>query len=220
MLQPNKSIFDSQAAAYDAWFDQEGKFIFASETKSLQQILPSLPRPWLEVGTGSGRFLKALGIDFGLDLSIRLLEIARSRNAPVLLGTGELMPFRNSSFGTVFLITTLCFAISPSDILHEIARVLKQDGKLVLGIILRESKWGQLYQEKKEAGHPFYKHATFYSYEEIKYLLKQDNFHLEEITATLQQNQGKVNRIELLQQGSSPRAGFTITMASRLLRTE
>jgi len=55
--------FDSLASAYDAWFDGEGKLIFAIEVKAFQEILPLLPKPWLEVGVGSGRFAQALGIE-------------------------------------------------------------------------------------------------------------------------------------------------------------
>ena len=216
MSNQEKSIFDFQARAYDAWFEQEGRFIFASEVKALQQILPSLPRPWLEVGTGSGRFLQALGIDFGLDPSGKLLEIARNRNAPVFQGTGEQMPFKSSIFGTAFLITSLCFVSSPGEVLREAARLLKDEGKLVLGAILRESHWGQLYRKKKEAGHQLYQHATFYSYDELNNLLKQAGFYPEKVTSTLRQNPGEVNHTELPQPGFSPQAGFTVILAGKL----
>jgi len=62
------SLFDNLALAYDAWFEGEGKLIFAIETRALQEVLPSLPKPWLEVGVGSGRFAQALGIETGVDL--------------------------------------------------------------------------------------------------------------------------------------------------------
>ena len=211
-----RSIFDFQARAYDAWFEQEGSFIFDSEVKALQQVLPSLPRPWLEVGTGSGRFLQALGIDFGLDPSGKLLEIARDRNASVFQGAGEQMPFKSSILGAVFLITSLCFVTSPGEVLRETARLLKDEGKLVLGTILRESSWGQLYQKKKESGHHLYQHATFYSYDELNNLLKQAGFYQEKVTSTLRQNPGEVNHIELPHPGFSPHDGFTVVLAGKL----
>ena len=55
------TTFDELAAEYDAWFEEEGKVIFATEVQALQEVLPSLPEPWLEVGVGSGRFAQALG---------------------------------------------------------------------------------------------------------------------------------------------------------------
>jgi hypothetical protein len=62
--------FDSLASAYDAWFEDEGKLIFAIEIRGFQKALPLLPKPWLEIGVGSGRFAQSLGIEIGLDPSI------------------------------------------------------------------------------------------------------------------------------------------------------
>jgi len=53
MLSSEISVFDSLASTYDAWFEQEGRFVFASEVEALRQVLPLLPRPWIEIGVGS-----------------------------------------------------------------------------------------------------------------------------------------------------------------------
>ena len=47
------SPFDAAARDYDDWFDGEGKLIFETELRALEQVLAGLPRPWLEVGSGS-----------------------------------------------------------------------------------------------------------------------------------------------------------------------
>jgi len=60
MVKKRDSLFDSLAPEYDAWFEQEGKLIFDIEVRAFQEVLPLLPRPWLEVGVGSGRFAQAL----------------------------------------------------------------------------------------------------------------------------------------------------------------
>ena len=207
--------FDSLAWAYDSWFEEEGRLIFASEVEALRQALPLLPRPWIEVGVGSGRFAQALGIDIGLDPSSGLLKIARNRGARVLLGRGEEAPFKDGSFGAIFFIVTLCFVDSPERILSEAARLLESGGKVVLGMVLRESPWGQLYQREKETGHRFYRHATFYSYAEVEMLLMQTGFSIEKVASTLFQNPGKVNHIELPRQGFSADAGFAVILAGK-----
>jgi hypothetical protein len=46
--------FDSLASQSDAWFDGEGKLAFAIEVKAFQEVPPIPPRPWLEMGVGSG----------------------------------------------------------------------------------------------------------------------------------------------------------------------
>jgi ubiquinone/menaquinone biosynthesis C-methylase UbiE len=109
MSESKTCIFDSLAGVYDSWFDEQGRLIFASEVEALRQLLPLLPKPWIEVGVGSGRFAQALGIDTGLDLSSKLLEIAKNRGISVLLAKGEEMPFQDGVLGAVFLVVTLCF---------------------------------------------------------------------------------------------------------------
>ena len=64
-MKTDTSPFDELAAEYDAWFDKEGSHIFFNEVKAFQGVLPDLPKPWLEIGVGSGRFAQALGIETG-----------------------------------------------------------------------------------------------------------------------------------------------------------
>jgi SAM-dependent methyltransferase len=215
MSESKIRAFDSLAWAYDSWFEQEGRLIFALEVEALKQVLPLLSKPWIEIGIGSGRFAQALGIDLGLDPSSQLLEIARNRGVRVLLGRGEEAPFKDGSFGAIFFIVTLCFVDSPERILSKAARLLKSQGKVVLGLVLKESPWGQLYQREKETGHRFYRHATFYSYAEVEMLLMQTGFSIEKVVSTLFQHPGKVNHIELPRQGFSADAGFAVILAGK-----
>jgi SAM-dependent methyltransferase len=207
------SLFDNLAIEYDAWFDREGSLIFSIEVQAFRELLPSLPKPWLEIGVGSGRFAQALGIETGVDPSIKLIEMARRRGVTAFLGRGEQELFDEESFGTVFLIVTLCFLDSPLDVLREARRILMPGGKLVLGLVLKESPWGQFYQEKKEQGHRFYKYATFYSCDEVVKLIVRAGFVTEKIVSTLFQKPGEVHPTEEPKEGYSPNAGFTIIVA-------
>jgi len=210
------SAFNSLAADYDAWFEGEGKLIFAIEVRALEEILPSLPKPWLEVGVGSGRFAQALGIESGIDPSIKLLEIATSRGVSAFLSTGERMPFGEGALGTVFLIVTLCFLDSPLDVLQETHRILAPEGELVLALVLKESPWGKFYQRKKGKGHRFYRYATFYRYEEVISLLARAGFAPKRIVSTLFQQPGKVEHREEPKRGYFPEAGFTVIVAGKI----
>jgi len=209
------SAFDELAQEYDAWFDGEGKVVFAIEVRALQEVLPSLPRPWLEVGVGSGRFAQALGIETGIDSSMKLLEIAGKRGITTFLSRGEQMPFGDCTFGTVFSIAALCFVASPVEVLKEAYRILVPNGKIVLGLLLRESAWGELYQQKKKQGHPFYKYAKFYSYDELLIQLEEGGFSIERVISTLFHKPGKVEHMELPRSGYDPVAGFTVVVANR-----
>ena len=209
------SPFDDLALEYDAWFEKEGKPIFAIEVAAFRELLPSLPKPWLEIGVGSGRFAQALGIGTGVDPSIKLVEMARRRGVTAFPGQGEQELFDAESFGTVFLIVTLCFLDSPLEVLKEAKRILMPGGKLVLGLVLRESPWGRFYQAKKEQGHRFYNFATFYTYDELLKLLQQVDFSIEKVASTLFQQPGKVEHVEEPKEGYFPDAGFTIIVAGK-----
>jgi SAM-dependent methyltransferase len=209
------SLFDNLALEYDAWFDKEGSLVFFIEVQAFKSLLPSLPKPWLEIGVGSGRFAQALGIETGVDPSIKLIEMARRRGISAFLGRGEQGLFEEESFGTVFLIVTLCFLESPLDVLKEANRILIPGGKIVLGLVLKDSPWGQFYQVEKAEGHRFYKFATFYSCDEIVRLLVQAGFVIEKTVSTLFQQPGKVEHVEEPKEGYFPDAGFTIMVAGK-----
>jgi len=215
MTQPKIQVFNSLASDYDAWFEQEGKLAFASEVEALKQVLPLSARPWIEIGAGSGRFVQALGIDVGLDPSGELLKIAANRGAEVLLGKGEAAPFRDGTFGAAFLITSLCFVDSPERVLNDVARILKCEGEIVLGLLLKHNPWGRFYQRKRDAGHRLYRYATFHTYGEVVMRLIRAGFIVEKVISTLFQGPGGVNHIELPQPGFSADAGFTVILAKK-----
>jgi SAM-dependent methyltransferase len=214
------SPIDSLASTYDAWFEEEGKLIFDIEVSAFKEVLHLLPKPWLEIGVGSGRFAQVLGIEVGIDPSVRLLDMAKRRGVTVLRARGEEQVFAQEAFGTIFLIVTLCFVDSPSTVFQEAYRILKPGGKVVLGLVLSESPWGKLYQERKLEGHRFYKYATFYSYHEVERLLKDSGFVIEKVVSTLFQNPGGVKELETPREGFSIDAGFTVIVAGKIPHSE
>jgi len=217
-IQNSSSVspFDDLAPEYDAWFEREGNLIFAIEAQAFRSLLPTLPKPWLEIGVGSGRFAQALGIKTGIDPSPKLIEMARQRGIAASVGRGERLLFVEESFGTAFLIVTLCLLDSPLDVLHEANRILKPGGKVVLGLVLKESPWGKFYQQKKKEGHRFYRYASFYSCNDIVRLLVKANFLTEKVLSTLFQRPGEVHHMERPREGYFPDAGFTIIVGGKI----
>jgi SAM-dependent methyltransferase len=209
------SPFDEMASEYDAWFDGGGNLIFFIEAQAFRTLLPYLPKPWLEIGLGSGRFAQTLGIETGIDPSGKLVEMAKRRGINAFLGQGEDEIFDDESFGTVFLIVTLCFLDSPLAVLKEANRILIPNGKIVLGLVLKESPWGQFYLKKRSEGHRFYRYATFYSCDEVIKLLAQAGFVTEKIISTLFQEPENVQYVEEPKEGYFPDAGFTIIVAGK-----
>jgi SAM-dependent methyltransferase len=215
MADPTVSAFDAAAADYDAWFDGEGSLIFESELRAVESLASSLPRPWLEVGAGSGRFAGALRVDAGLEPSPNLVRIAAGRGVRAVLATGERQPFPDGAFGAAFLITTLCFVSWPLSVLRETRRILAPGGKVVIGMIPSTSPWGSLYRELGQQDHPIYRHASLRSYPEMLNLLERGMFAIEGIASTLLQRPGEVAEVESPRAGFTPGGGFVVIVAGK-----
>jgi len=113
------------------------------------------------------------------------------------------------------MIVTLCFVDSPEAVLREAHRILKPDGKVVLGLVLKESPWGKFYEQKKKQGHRFYGSATFYKCNEVIKHLVQSGFVTESIVSTFFQEPGNVQYTEEPKEDYFPNAGFTIIIAEK-----
>ncbi len=214
---PSKTTypFDTLFALYDAWYEKEpGKSLFTIEVNALQAVQNWKQGRSLEIGVGTGRFAEVLSIQFGVDLAFNPLTMARGRGILPVNAEGEYLPFRNSSFDTCLMMVTLCFARNPVDILRETSRVLKMGGKVVLGMVLRESPWGQIYQKLAENGHPFYSLATFFTRKEVLHMLRRTGFRVIKTFSTLFQPPGRSTYLlEPIREGYYPASGFTVFSA-------
>jgi SAM-dependent methyltransferase len=149
------SVFEAEAARYDAWFERHAA-AYASELAALRELWPGGPGA-LEVGVGGGRFAAPLGIAVGLDPSRPLLELARARGVAVVQGWAEALPFADAAFDALLMVTVLCFA-DPAPTLAEAGRVLRPGGTLVVGLLDTASPPGRALAARAAAS-PFYRDA-------------------------------------------------------------
>ncbi|MHB9035680.1 MAG: class I SAM-dependent methyltransferase [Armatimonadota bacterium] len=207
--------FDENAEHYDAWFDtSRGRAIFESEVQCLRLQMIDAFRPWLEVGVGTGRFAKTLGIECGIDPSPAMLEMAAKRGINVQQGVGEKLPYEDGSFGGVMIVVSLCFVSEPECVLREAARVLRSDGRLVLGIIPANSSWGEMYAAMAQEGHPIYSKASFFSVAEAVEMAKAAGFEKSGAYSTLLTGPDSEITEPLVWAGTLPSAGFVATSFS------
>jgi SAM-dependent methyltransferase len=209
----SKSPFDQRAEKYDAWYDTKGKLAFAIELAALRPLLKDLPRPFLEVGVGTGRFAKELGIDTGVEPSAEMVKIARQRGINAIQAKGEDLPFADKTFGTVFLLTTWEFLDQPEKVLGEIRRVLKDDGRLVNAYLDKEGKWGKSYIKKAEAGHSLFKCARFYDYDQVVRITERCGFKVIRTISTLFQGPEETTAPEEPKPGFHKGASFVVILA-------
>lgn len=203
-------VFEELADRYDAWYDGPvGRVVFPLEVEVLRRLLDGLPRPWLEVGVGGGRFARALGVDVGVDVAWAPLVRARRRGIVVVQAAGELLPFADASVGAVLAVVTLCFVQDPAAVLAEARRVLRPDGALVLGMVFADSPWGRWYAGRGAAGHPFYSAARFVSRPELATFLREAGFLPVAAASTLRQPPTEAPRPEPVVEGDPQEAGFS-----------
>ncbi|WP_457599942.1 class I SAM-dependent methyltransferase, partial [Hydrogenivirga sp.] len=130
-------------------------------------------------------------------------------------GAGEDLPFREGSFDLALIVVSICFVKDPFGVLKECRRVLTEEGKLLLGLIPRESRWAEFYMCKGEAGHPIYRHAKFHPLKEIEDMLLQAGFRIDSLKSTLledPQDERPIKNRETLE-GFNELAGFTCIRA-------
>jgi len=161
---PGLDAFDNNVRRYEAWFE-ENPFAYVSELHALQALLP-LSENGIELGIGTGRFAFPLGIRTGVDPSRAMAELARKKGIEVFFGVAENLPFKDTTFDFILMVTTICFLDDIDLAFQESYRVLKPGGSLIIGFVDKNSPIGKAYLLRKSES-LFYKDATFYSVDEL-----------------------------------------------------
>jgi SAM-dependent methyltransferase len=190
--------FEQFYKEYDEWFIKN-KWAYESEIAAIRQVLP-VDGLGIEVGVGSGRFAGPLGIEIGIDPSIKMIRISRSKGIQVIRGVGERIPFRDEIFEVVLIVTTICFVDNPLLVLKESKRILKKGGLLIIGFIDRDSALGQIYEARKETS-KFYGVAKFYTVEEVKKWVQELGMSMAKTYQTLFRPLAKIYTIEPCKDG-------------------
>lgn len=198
---------DRKAREYDKWYD-ENKYAYLTELEALKQHLPKHGKG-LEIGVGTGRFASQLGISVGIDPSEKMLEIAKERGVDAIRGMGENLPFEDNGFDFCLIVFTLFIVQDPEKVLQESYRVIKQGGKIILGIVDKDSFLGKFYQSKKGT---FLCRPKFLSVNEVTNLIEKTGFKELSISQTLFHLPHEIKSIENPEQGSG-KGGFVIISA-------
>jgi SAM-dependent methyltransferase len=169
----SESVFDIYTDEYEEWFERN-RSAYLSELELLRMVIPK-GGCGLELGIGTGRFAAPLGIDFGIDPSKNMLQMAKNLGSRVVSARGEQIPFKDQVFDYVLIMVTICFVDGPNRVVEESKRVIRNGGSIVIGIIDRDSWLGKLYLTKKDKS-KFYREARFYSAGEIIELLRSNDF--------------------------------------------
>ncbi len=206
----NLEILEKYAAEYDEWFD-ENEAVYKSEILALRDLIPAAGMG-LEVGVGTGRFATPLGIGMGVEPAKAMAERARQRGIDVREARAESLPFRDESFDFVLMVTTICFLEDPPQALAEAKRVMRPGGRIIIGMIDRNSPLGKDY-ERKKATSKFYKYARFLSVDLVMGWLESLNFEHIATRQTVFKSTRDISAAELFEEGYGK--GAIVVIAAR-----
>ena len=141
-----------------------------------------------------------------------MIKVARERGVDASFGYGEDIPFKGRAFDYAVLIVTLCFAKDPQKVLMESARVLKKNGRIIIGIVDKKSFLGRSYSRKKGV---FYKQARFFSVEQVTAMLREAGFGSFSYCQTISVQPDKMRSVEKPKKGFG-RCGFVLISAKKM----
>src|SRR4030042_128937 len=88
----------------------------------------------LDVGCGTGYHLDLVEDITGLDPSREMLEKAKEKGKPLVLGKGEHLPFKDEEFDTVLCMFSVLNVCDAEKTAQEIKRVLKPGGLAIVSV--------------------------------------------------------------------------------------
>ena len=136
-------FFDQVALGYDDW---AGGLHSRVAARLVEIAAPKKGHHVLDVGTGTGLVAHLLapavrpGTVIGIDLSERMLSVARSRKTPNAQFVGmaaERLVFRPGTFNLVTMGESLAYFADPAAALQEAHRVLRPKGRLAVSCLRR-----------------------------------------------------------------------------------
>ena len=196
---PRISPFEAYADQYESWFEKN-RWVYEAELRAVKAMMPE-GGSGLEIGVGSGRFASPLGIRDGVEPSKYMRAFAQRRGIRAVDGVAEDLPYGDSQFDFVLMVTTVCFVDDIGKALMEAYRVLSGSGVLVIGLVDRDSKIGKIYL-KRQKENVFYREATFFSVAELIEYISRAGF----IDLTFKQT--IFNTLDQTNEGESVKPGY------------
>jgi SAM-dependent methyltransferase len=195
---PRISPFERYAEQYEEWF-VKNRWVYEAELRAVKAMIPTGGHG-MEIGVGTGRFAEPLGIKIGVEPSKRMREIAQKRGIQVLDGVAEELPFDDSEFDFVLMVTTVCFVDDINRSLLEAHRILSHGGFLIIGFVDRNSTVGQTYLEHQNEN-VFYKEAIFFSVDELIEIMTKIGFRDFDFRQTIFQTLSETTENEPVKHG-------------------
>jgi len=208
-------IFNSHVEEYEAWYEKHN-YAYLSEVAAIKEQFLKLPENLrgIEVGLGTGRFAKPLGIKEGIEPAMEMAKEAMKRGVEIMKGVAEHLPYAALQFDFV-LFVTICHLDNVKEAFAEAHRVLKNGGCIIVGFLDKDQSVAKQYEDKRGRS-TFFKHANFYSIDRVDNLLKEAGFRNFEYNQTLFGKLEKIKEVQTPKQGYGE-GSFVMVKADKII---
>ncbi len=191
--------FETKALQYDMWFEKHC-WVYDAELRAVSSLFEQRGKCCIEIGVGTGRFGKPLGVKIGVDPSVNMGVIAREKGITVVRGIAENLPFKDSVADGVLMVTVICFVSNIISAFRESFRILSKGGSILVGMVDRNSKIGKEYTSSRQ-NVPFYYRANFQSVDDVIVTMKETGFKDFHFRQTIFQDPSKITDYHIVKEG-------------------
>jgi len=173
-----------------------GRITDGLERQLLAALLGSVAgKKLLDVGCGDGAMafelarqgakVTALDADPSMIATVRLRAEREAIRVQFVEGNAESLPFDDATFDVVVAVTVLCFVPDAERAVKEIARVLRPEGRLVIGELGRWSLWAAQRRVRGWLGHPVWRAVKFRTAADLRRLAEAAGLRVVAIRAAV-----------------------------------
>lgn len=126
-------IYDKLAESYD--YRQNNPTTKIIRKKEITLLKRFAFGRMVDIGCGTGYHMKYIKNCIGIDISKKMLKIAKVKNTNIfLIGNSSFLPFKDASFNTIIMMFATLNLCDLEKSIREMGRVLKSDGIVILSV--------------------------------------------------------------------------------------